>query len=145
MGRISLIGSKMKGFWITPNGKIEEVETRHINDIFDNPSKFGLFIEYIHKIYNENNEKTFTEGKSRNIILNKVILGGWTRIRYNTKPECFHIETIEYDLGTQNFLYEFVSEMMLTYFYSKFEEIVLITLKDLKERRFTFQEILDME
>lgn len=69
------------GAWISPTGEILKVGTLHIQDIIDNPEKFGTTSQIIHDLHREYGEKVGQEGEARELIIVHALKRGWIRIR----------------------------------------------------------------
>jgi hypothetical protein len=69
-------------YWMTPEGKISEVDQRHITEIILYPDKFGLTRRYIEKIHAKHKEPIGSEGNAREEIMADLIAKGWIRARY---------------------------------------------------------------
>lgn len=74
-------GSFRKAYFISPLGKIIDVDTNHIKYIINNPKEFDFTKDEIEKLYKKNNEMMGIEGKSREEIIRKIMKGGWIHIR----------------------------------------------------------------
>ena len=70
-----------RAFWISPSGKITEVTATHISAVIDRPEYFGLSIENIKAIYEEEHEDMPAEGRARERIILELVGSGWIRIR----------------------------------------------------------------
>ena len=70
----------MNAFWYK-NGKIKQVNNKHINDIIGNPEAFGFTLAQIKGVYEKNKEPLGSEGKSREQIMVKAMKDGWIRVR----------------------------------------------------------------
>ena len=65
----------MNAFWYK-NGKIKQVNNKHINDIIGNPEAFGFTLAQIKGVYEKNKEPLGSEGKSREQIMVKAMKDG---------------------------------------------------------------------
>lgn len=71
-----------KAYWINPMGKILELPvTKHINQVTENPEKFGLTKDYIESTYEKYGEKINQEAKARDEIFLQLFKKGFIRIR----------------------------------------------------------------
>jgi len=102
----------------------------HIHYIIKHPSTFGLSKEIVNGIYELNNEKLGTEGKSRQTILNLVLKNGWIRIR-NTNISWF-VEIWNFD---KNILRHFLDFMIIDKKLMKFSDKIKI-ITQIKEDPF---------
>lgn len=73
----------MKGeaYWISPSGEIKREPISHIQDIINNPRKFGFNRGDVAEIYKRFGEKIGTEGRAREHIILRLLTLGWIRIR----------------------------------------------------------------
>ena len=72
---------KASAYWISPNGRIVSVDTKHINMIIDNPDAFGLTSTEVEAMYTQENEKMGIEGIAREKIIMDLVRKGWIRLR----------------------------------------------------------------
>jgi len=68
-------------YWISPKGKIIDVQSKHIAEVIRYPEKFGLNREAIDFIYDTYNERIGQEGKARYQIMMLLFNKGWIRLR----------------------------------------------------------------
>lgn len=80
-GRFFKRGEYSAGYWISPSGVVSRVDSRHIDEICNNPEKFGISLNMIKKIYKKYKEGVGSEGKAREEIVLRLINSGWIRIR----------------------------------------------------------------
>lgn len=69
------------GLWLTPAGEYIKVQTNHVADIINNPSKFGVTSEFIKDLYDRHGEPLGVEGNAREELIKLVLQRGWVRIR----------------------------------------------------------------
>lgn len=69
------------GFWISPHGKAIPVDKDHIRTVITRPEVFGLTLEEIQRIYDEEGESLYTEGDAREKIIVSLVTKGWIRVR----------------------------------------------------------------
>lgn len=69
------------GAWIAPSGELLKVDTVHIHDIIQNPSKFGTTREHIDALHAEYNEQVGQEGRVREALIIEALQKGWVRVR----------------------------------------------------------------
>jgi len=81
-----------QAYWITPRNRIIPVPTRHINVIDENPILFGLTRKYVDSEFRKSKEQNGVEGYARQVIMARVILDGWIRLRYEPKDYCLTIQ-----------------------------------------------------
>lgn len=72
----------MSAYWIDPDGKIFEVDSKHISSIIAEPEAFGFTKAYIQSVYRKHREPLGSEGNAREEILVKLMERGWIRIRF---------------------------------------------------------------
>jgi len=104
---------KAPAYWISPIGKILPIydDDRHIDQIIKNPKAFGLTIECIQKIYDDENETLGIEGKARERIIKELILKGWIRIRRYMRQDMFSVNISRLTKRTKNYLYKWAKAM----------------------------------
>ena len=68
-------------YWVSPQGKIFDVGTNHIDAVIKNPKAFGLTSEKIQAAYDKHGEELGREGKAREEIILDLVKKGWVRIR----------------------------------------------------------------
>lgn len=78
--------SNDEAYWVSPDGEIYPVPTKHIDMVFDRPELFGLDIEYIESVYDRYNEPYRSEAKARRDILIELFGKGWIRARKYMRP-----------------------------------------------------------
>jgi hypothetical protein len=79
-------------YWISPDGMVRSVISTHIEDVIKSPTDFGLTYEYVKDRYDEYGEKFPVEELARGIIIDKIILNGWIRIRYERRQNLYNVE-----------------------------------------------------
>jgi hypothetical protein len=96
-------------YFISPDGVLMPVDSRHINTVMEYPEKFGLTKEYIDDIYKKYDEKFGLEGKAREEILVDLVHKNWIRIRlYNNKSRVFwSINILDFTPQVMKYLHEF--------------------------------------
>lgn len=103
--------STSEAFFVTPYGKVINIQTTHIDSIIKNPKVYGYTIEKIKEIYNKYNEKLGVEGKARDEIIKSLINKGWVRIRrYPNKQWSITINKMNKKI--ENFLYRFMNAIL---------------------------------
>jgi len=104
---------KAPAYWISPIGKILPIydADRHINQIIKNPKAFGLTIEKIQKMYDDENETLGTEGNAREMIIKALVLKGWIRIRRYMRQDMFSVNISKLTKRTKNYLYKWAKAM----------------------------------
>jgi hypothetical protein len=120
---------KAEAYWISPYGKIKPVDTRHINEIYDNPEAFGFTIEEINKIYKKYKEKPRIEGKARDEIILSLLDRGWIRIRNYVRANSWSINVNKLDQKHQELLYDWAVAMIKLSKDFKYDQINIDTPK----------------
>lgn len=69
------------GLWLAPDGNYIKVESNHVSDIINNPSKFGVTDDFVTQLYDKHNERFGVEGNAREELIKLVLQRGWVRIR----------------------------------------------------------------
>lgn len=83
------------GFWVSPDGKISEVERSHIRTVLNHPEQFGRDKEALIAIYDKYKEPIGFEGHAREEIMLGIMAEGWIRVRYLARKGW----TLEYVVG----------------------------------------------
>ena len=86
-----------EAYWISPNGHIFPVVTRHIHAVINQPGQFGLTTRYVRSVYHKYREPIGMEGKARREIMERLLRSGWIRIRYKLRPTGWYIECSDLD------------------------------------------------
>jgi hypothetical protein len=71
-----------RAYWISPDGTINPVSRRHINEVISDPERFGLTRAHIESVYKKHEEPLGLEGRAREEIMGELIKAGWIRCRY---------------------------------------------------------------
>lgn len=109
----SKLNPDAEAYWITPYGKIMEVDARHINAIIRNPELFGLTREEIVEIYKRHKEPMGWEGKAREEIILELVKRGWIRIRhYRTRNDHWSIHINKLSNKIKDYLQQFASSLI---------------------------------
>ncbi len=88
---IKLSMADEEGYWISPEGDIYLLDKKHIDMVFDYPSRFGLNMKLVESVYDLYNEEYRTEGKARREILLMLFSSGWIRARRYHRPHRWSI------------------------------------------------------
>ena len=84
---------KYTAYWISPYGDVMPLTAdRHINEIWENPEKFGLTLKEIEKIFKKHKERRGSEGNAREEIMTDLIRQGWGRVRYISSGDSFTVQ-----------------------------------------------------
>ena len=90
--KASLSLPKAEAYWISPTGKIFDVEYLHIVEILNSPEKFGLTRNEVEAVHKKHNEPYGSEGKARDEIMIDLIEDGWMRVRYIPKQDSWTVQ-----------------------------------------------------
>lgn len=94
-------------FFISPYGDIIQLSSdRHIEEIWQNPKKFGLTLDEIEKIFKKHDERRGSEGKAREEIIRILIQKGWARIRYVRPTDSYMIQINSLDNRQKENIYD---------------------------------------
>ena len=132
--------NKQAAYWISPRGKIIEVDQTHINTVITNPDEFGLSKEFIDSKFAEHGDKIGQEGKAREDIIMGLIKQGWMRIRNYLKQGYWSVNVINLTDRTMGFLQNW-SEQMIKLGASKYNEVRIDTRTVLKSTSSSMEEI----
>ena len=98
---------KYVAYWLSPYGDIIPLTAdRHINEIWDNPDKFGVTEKELQAVYKKHKEKRGSEGNAREEIMSNLIKQGWTRIRYISTNDSFTVQVFDLDNRTKENVYD---------------------------------------
>jgi hypothetical protein len=87
--------TKANAYWISPDGFVIPVGTKHIDVILKNPEKFDVTEQYLRKIYKKHKEPYGHEGYAREDIMSSLIKIGWVRLRYNPKQDSWTAQVVD--------------------------------------------------
>ncbi len=104
---------KAPAYWISPMGKILPIynDDRHIDQMIKNPKAFGLTLDKIQAMYNDEGEQLGSEGKARERLIKTLILKGWIRIRRYMRQDMFSINISRLTKRNKNYLYQWAKGM----------------------------------
>ena len=97
-------------YWISPRGKVIEVDTKHIDYIISNPAQFGLTTKDIETAYKKRKEPIGVEGLARADIMRDAIQKGWIRARYYDN-QGWSLETYILNKKSKDVIWDFVKEL----------------------------------
>jgi hypothetical protein len=78
-------------YWISPSGTILASAGIHIEDIWNNPEKFGFSQEHITALHAKHGEQRGQEGEAREELMLDAMKRGWIRLRKRTRPAAYWI------------------------------------------------------
>ena len=77
--------ARTAAYWINPMGKIMELPvTTHVQQVINNPNRFGLTKQSIEKTFDDFGERLGSESKARDKIFLSLFKKGFIRIRLYT-------------------------------------------------------------
>jgi len=82
------------GFWLSPKGELIGTSSSHIQDIINNPSKFGVSDDLIQKTYDKYDEPVGKEGDAREELISMALTRGWIRVRKYSRPSDYWSVTV---------------------------------------------------
>lgn len=82
------------GFWLSPRGELIGTSSVHIQDIINNPSKFGMTDDLIQKTYDKHDEPIGSEGDAREELISMALTRGWIRVRKYARPSTYWSVTV---------------------------------------------------
>ncbi|HPS30826.1 MAG TPA: hypothetical protein PLZ43_11260 [bacterium] len=94
---------RREAYWISPEGTVITVNTKHINEVISHPEVFGLTIEAIRAVYEKYDEPMGLEGKAREEIMTGLILKGWIRIRWKDRVYSYTVQMRKDEVTEANF------------------------------------------
>jgi len=132
----------VEAYWISPVGKIMEVEQRHIVTICNHPEWFGLEKKYLEKIFKKHKEPTGWEGVARGEIMTELMKKNWIRVRYVERPTKWVIEFWQRNELVKNHILKFINIMIKKDKNFKFNDIQLNSVKSDSTLSYNVKEIL---
>lgn len=115
-----------EAYWISPEGEILQIDTSHIDMVFDKPEFFGLSLKLIQSIYDIYNEAYRSEGDARGEILLMLFRNGWIRVRRYLRPYRWSINVYSIDEKTSRNL-QCLAVSMIEKGHSRHDEVMLDT------------------
>ncbi len=98
-------------YWLSPKGKVHEVNQTHIMFILDNPELFKTTKIDLVEVYKKYKEKIGWEGKAREEILTEALKKGWVRIRdYGNNG--WSLQVWELDNYTKNVIWKWAAKSL---------------------------------
>jgi hypothetical protein len=89
-----------RAYWISPDGTIAPVHGKHIQEVINNPERFGLTRVHIESVYKKYGEPLGLEGRAREEIMCGLIKAGWIRCRYK-KQDYWMVQAWQMDDRTR--------------------------------------------
>ncbi len=84
---------KFVAYWIDSYGKIIPLSSdRHINEIWENPEKFGYTEKELKAVFKKHKEPRGAEGNAREEIMHDLIKKGWGRVRYISRDDSYTVQ-----------------------------------------------------
>jgi hypothetical protein len=95
-----------EAYWLSPSGKVLYGFYKHIQAVWRSPETFGLTDEYLKEICKKYGDPIceIYEGKARQEIMEGLIRGGWIRIRFRPKNQCYTVELDRLSGERKNYL-----------------------------------------
>lgn len=118
-----------EAYWISPRGKIIDIDRKHIDAVISNPKLFGLSTDDIKKIHNKHGEKIGIEGHARGEIMLSLMKQGWTRVRYFGRNDMWQFQTFYYGKREKDNLWKFISDGMDSNIVKKYADLVVLITK----------------
>jgi hypothetical protein len=82
--------------WLSPEGQLYDIETSHIDFVFDNPKIFGTTLGTLKKVYDEFGQRYGVEGPARDRIIEMISDKAWVRGRFQARMYYeFSSDTVE--------------------------------------------------
>lgn len=100
--------------FLSPSGKIYDVEISHISSVLNNPTVYGFKNkDELLKIFKKYGEKIGTEGKAREKILLKLIDNGWIRCRYFNRDAEWRIQASRINKSVVRKVMDWASQLII--------------------------------
>jgi gamma-glutamylcyclotransferase (GGCT)/AIG2-like uncharacterized protein YtfP len=132
---------KSDAYWINPNGKIFPVDIRHINNILENPDKFGLSQFFIKKIYKKYpKEKIGQEGNAREEIMIEVMRLGWIRIRKH--KNLWIIQCYNLNRKNKDSIWDFIKYLISNKYEGKYADVMITALNPEYVANMNFEDVI---
>ena len=132
--------NKLAAYWISPKGKVIEVDQTHINKIISNPEEFDLTKEFIDEKFKEYGDRIGQEGKAREDIIIGLVKQGWIRIRNYLKQGYWSINVISLTDRAMGYLQDW-ADHMIKLGASKYNEVRIDTRTELKTPSLTMEDL----
>lgn len=116
-------------YWISPNGKTFDVDTSHIDFIFENPDLFGTTRKYMEKLYSKYKERLGQEGKAREDIMIEAMKKGWLRARF-TQNRGWIIQSYFLNKRNKDNIWDFISYLFNKKKTKKYDTVTATSVKD---------------
>jgi hypothetical protein len=98
---------KYPAYFLSPYGDIMPITSdRHINEVWENPEKFGFTIKELEAIFKRHKEKRGTEGNAREEVIASLIKKGWGRVRYIPSNDSYTVQIQNLDNTQKENLYD---------------------------------------
>ncbi len=96
-------------YWITPDYRVIQVKTSHIEVIIDHPEIFQVPLDVIAAAYAKFNEVMRTEGRAREEIIIAVVKKGFIRVRRYQRPreEYWSVNVNQINAASQEMIKQF--------------------------------------
>ena len=84
-----------EAYWVSPTGEAIGVGVTHIEKVIEDPSMFGVTIEYVREVYKKFDDPLGFEGLAREEIMMGLMKLGWIRFRYRPRCDGWFVELWE--------------------------------------------------
>lgn len=103
-------------YFISPEGTVIPVESRHIDVIVKFPYRFGLDPKHVQAIHDKHGETLDSEASARAELLIGLFLKGWIRVRfyhgfYKRNRHELHFELNKLSRKTKEFINDFLAKV----------------------------------
>lgn len=127
-------------WWISPNGHIIPLKgTAHINDIMEEPEKFGFSRDQLVAIHDKYGERLGSEGDARTEIMKMAMAKGWIRARYG-QNNGFYLETSNLERA-KKIMWDVVTDFQEKFHKQVWEPLMLMDYKTRNMIKSTLGEI----
>ena len=136
-------GSLTTGLWISPSNTIIEVATTHIDDVINNPAKFGFTSEFIQSVYDKFGEKLHQEGRAREELILLALKRGWIRVRKYRNYWSVTIDTLndKTKMVLRDWVHTFVKKKLMT----KYDELRINQMSGDRSDTLEADDVLDFK
>ena len=131
------------GYWLGSSGQCIPLhgDRKHIDEIISNPPLFGLTMESLSGIYEEEDEPLGIEGRARKRIILDCVKRGWIRIRRYPREGRWTVNVYELTDRNRYYLTRWAAVMSG---YGFVHDDVAIDLPD-KLLKYTIQELVSLQ
>ena len=136
-------------YWISPQGKVIDVGTNHIDVVIKNPKAFGLTKEKIASTYEKYDEPVGQEGQAREELIIWLVKKGWVRVR-RYRNEGYSVNIGRMSKKIKDILFSWADKLLNTGISGmkendKYMPVKILGFQDHFQRSLTIQDIANDE